>query len=194
MCKRASVGVSVAKITLISYRGGIMNVLWAGWVVFQKQFVSVESLCNDGVYAQNQQGRHWFHLTCAERQTRDWVIFAFSFICTCVFWISTYVCIKVCKCPNGGGRSERALLLPRVYLQTATLMWCNDYFYSRYFGSPFALSRMTPHWPADYLWGCRHTWLLQISSLFPTLHLQNLPFLLLHLHLFISLSLYRSFS
>lgn len=168
-----------------------MNELWAGWVVFQKQFVSVETLCNDRVHAQNQQEKHWFHLTCAERQTQ---IFAFSFICMCVFWIFTHVCIKVCKRPNGGGHSECALLLPRVYLQTATLMWCNDYFYSRYFGSPFALSRMTPHWPADYLWGCRHTWLLQISSLSLALHLENLPFLLLHLHLFISLSFSFSFS
>lgn len=43
-------------------------------------------------------------------------------------------------------------------------MQCNDYFYSRYFGSPFALSGMTPHWPTDYLCGCCHTWLLQRFS------------------------------
>lgn len=44
-------------------------------------------------------------------------------------------------------------------------MQCNDYFYSRYFGSPFTLSGMTPHWPTDYLCGCCHTWLLQLGSL-----------------------------
>lgn len=69
------------------------------------------------------------------------------------------------RCPNGRGHGVRALLLPRVYLQTVTLMQCNDYFYSRYFGSPFTLSGMTPHWPTDYLCGCCHTWLLQLSSL-----------------------------
>lgn len=68
-------------------------------------------------------------------------------------------------------------------------MQCNDYFYSRYFGSLFALSGMTPYWPTDYLCGCCHTWLLQLPSLSPRLHLENLPLLLLHLHLFIPLSL-----
>lgn len=69
------------------------------------------------------------------------------------------------RCPDGGGHDDCALLLPRVYLQTVTLMQCNDYFYFRYFGSLFPLSGMAPYWPTDYLCGCCHTWLLQLSSL-----------------------------
>lgn len=104
-----------------------------------------------------------FHAACALTSTE---ILAFSFYLSArVFTYFTYVCVKVCKCPDDGGHSECALLLPRVYLQTVTLMQCNDYFYSGYFGSPFALSGMTPHWPTDYLCGCCHTWLLQLSSL-----------------------------
>lgn len=53
------------------------------------------------------------------------------------------------RCPDGGVHDKCALLLPRVYLQTATLMQCNDYFYFRYFGSLFPLSGMAPHWPTD---------------------------------------------
>lgn len=58
---------------------------------------------------------------------------------------------------GGGGHSQRASLPPRVYLQTVTLMQCNDYFYSRYLGGPFTLSGMAPRWPPDYLCGCCHT-------------------------------------
>lgn len=90
------------------------------------------------------------------------ILFSFARVCIYIF---TYMCVKVRVCPDGGGHSERALLLPWVYLQTVTLMQCNDYFYSRYFGSLFALSGMTPHWPTDYLCGCCHTWLLQLPSL-----------------------------
>lgn len=89
-------------------------------------------------------------------------VLIFSGIFACVYFEYSHL---VLRCPNSSGRCERSLLPPRVYLQTATLMRCNDYFYSRYFGSPLALSRMTPYWPADYLCGCCHTWLLQIYSL-----------------------------
>lgn len=90
-------------------------------------------------------------------------------------FLFTYSHVCALRCPNGGGHGVHALLLPRVYLQTVTLMQCNDYFYSRYFGSPFTLSGMTPHWPTDYLCGCCHTWLLQLSPLSRPLHCQNLP-------------------
>lgn len=140
---------------------------------------------------QNQQGSRWFsHRLCRETHSRPQEYLHFIlFACTRIY-IFTYV--KVCKHPDGGGHSERALLLPRVYLQTVTLMQCNDYFYSRYFGSPFALSGMTPHWHTDYLCDCCHTWLLQLSSLSTITPSEPSPFLLLHLHLFIppSLSVY----
>lgn len=99
----------------------------------------------------------------------------FYYLHTSVF-TNSHACAL--RCPDGGGHSERTLLLPRVYLPTVTLMQCNDYFYSRYFGSPLALSGMTPHWPADYLCGCCHTWLLQALhalALSPPLHLKNVP-------------------
>lgn len=89
----------------------------------------------------------------------------FILICMCAY-LHIYTCVYVCvRCPDGGAHSKCALLLPRVYLQTVTLMQRNDYFYSRYFGSPFPLSGMAPHWPTDYLCGCCHTWLLQLTSL-----------------------------
>lgn len=72
--------------------------------------------------------------------------------------------VRTLRCPDSRSRGRHALLLHGVYLQTVTLMRCNDYFYSRYFGSQFALSGMTPHWPTDYLCGCCHTWLLQLST------------------------------
>lgn len=144
-------------------------------------FLLKACLCNDGENAQNQQGRRWFsHCSSTHIKYLHFVSFV------CVFYIFT--CIKVCKCPDGGGHGERALLLPRVYLQTVTLMQCNDYFYSRYFGSPFTLSGMTPHWPTDYLCGCCHTWLLQLSSRSTAAPSKPSPLLLLHLHLFVPLS------
>lgn len=98
---------------------------------------------------------------CEETHPRKFLhLILFARVC---LHIHMCVCVKVC--PDGGGPNERALLLPRVYLPTVTLMQCNDYFYSRYFGSPFTLSGMTPHWPTDYLCDCCHTWLLQLSSL-----------------------------
>ena len=89
---------------------------------------------------------------------------------------SSDVCAFRCTC-----HLEHALLLPRVYLQTVTLMQCNDYFYFRYFGSLFALNRMTPHWSTDYLCGCCHTWFIQLSPLFKMITsslLLSLPHLL----------------
>lgn len=120
----------------------------------------------------NSRGVADFPTACALTSSE---IFSF-YLHACVFTYFTYVCVKVCKCPDDEGHSERALLLPRVYLQTVTLMQCNDYFYSGYFGSPFALSGMTPHWPTDYLCGCCHTWLLQLSSLSTTAPSEPLPF------------------
>lgn len=54
---QATVGVSVAKITLISYRR-IMNELWAGWVIFGEHnlFLLKACLCSDGKNATNQRG------------------------------------------------------------------------------------------------------------------------------------------
>lgn len=99
-------------------------------------FLLKACLCNDRVNAQNQQGSRWFsHRLCGETYLRSLKYLHFMlFACACIY-IFMRVCVKVCKCPDGGGHSERALLQPRVYLQTVTLMQCNDYFYSRYFGS-----------------------------------------------------------
>lgn len=136
-------------------------------------------LCNDVMNAKNQQGKS---LTFTRER-----IFA-------RVWTSRYVftCVRARlapweKVPWWWGHSERALPAPRVYLQTVTLMQCNDYFYSRCFDSPFALSGMTPHWPTDYLRGCCHTCLLFLSSL--STFRPPSPFLLLHLHLFLPLPL-----
>lgn len=80
--------------------------------------------------------------------------------------IGVYLHIGVCVCVSRRrGRGGCALLLPRVYLQSVTLMQRNDYFYFRYFACLFPLSGMAPHWPTDYLCGCRHTCLLSPSSL-----------------------------
>lgn len=108
---------------------------------------------NDGINAQNQQGSWWFsHRPCTETYSR-------IYLHACIF-----TCASALRCLNGGVHGVHGLLLPRVYLQTVTLMQCNDYFYSRYFGSPFALSGMTPHRPTDYLCSCCHTWLLRLAS------------------------------
>lgn len=120
-----------------------------------------------------------FHTICAERCTH-----IRRNICICAICMRRCSRVRALRCPDGGGHGDRALLLPRVYLQTVTLMQCNDYFYSRYFGSPFTLSGMTPHWPTDYLCGCCHTWLLQRSPL-STIKTSALPLLLQHLHLFL---------
>lgn len=111
--------------------------------------------------------------------------------CACVFTYWHTCALKVRNCPDGGGHGERALLLPRVYLQTVTLMQCNDYFYSRYFGSPFALSGMTPHRPTDYLCGCCHTWLLQLPTLSTITPWEPSPLLF---YTFICLSLFSPLS
>lgn len=126
-----------------------------------------------------------FHTICAERCTH--ILRKYLHLCHLHELVFRYS--RALRCPDSGGHSEGTLLLPRVYLQTVTLMQCNDYFYSRYFGSPFALSGMTPYWPTDYLCGCCHTWLLQLSSLF-TIITSALPLSLLHLHLFLLPSVY----
>lgn len=87
-----------------------------------------------------------------------------AFIILCVH-LYLHIGMCVCELSLCWGHGECALLPPRVYLQTVILKQCNDYFYSRYFSSPFALSGMTPYWPTDYLCGCCHTWLLQLSTL-----------------------------
>lgn len=127
-------------------------------------FLLKACLCNDGINAENQQGSRWFsHRLFRETYShpRKYLHFIW-FACVSIY---IFTCVWALRCPNGGGHGVYALLLPRVYLQTVTLMQCNDYFYSRYFSIPFTLSGMTPHWPTDYLCGCCHTWLLQFSSL-----------------------------
>lgn len=154
-------------------------------------FLVKACLCNDRINAQNQQGSRWFS-HCLGRERRSHIVrnicISFQFACVCIYMF-TYVCVKVRKCPDGAGHSERALLLPRVYLQTVTLIQCNDYFYSRYFGSLLALSWMAPHWPTDYLCGC--TWLLQLSSLSTITPWEPSPF---YYYTFICSSLSRSLS
>lgn len=98
----------------------------------------------------------------------------------CIYVICMEVHLDIHMCIGVQCHHEPALLLPRVYLQTVTLMQCNDYFYSRYFGSPLALNGMTPHWSTDYLCGCCHTWLLYFTPLF-TIITSALPLLLAHL-------------
>lgn len=83
-------------------------------------------------------------------------------ICIFILNVFTYTLACALRCPGSTGH-QRALLQLRVYLQTVTLMQRNDYFYSRHLGGPFPLSGMAPHRPTDYLRGCCHTWLLQLS-------------------------------
>lgn len=123
--------------------------------------------CNHQINAQNQLGSCWvLHHSCKEMYSHPQEYLHVILIC-----MSVYLYIHVCalRRPDGRGHNERALLLPRVYLETVTLMQCNDYFYFRYFGSLFPLSGMAPHWPTDYLCGCCHTWLLQLSLHYYTL-------------------------
>lgn len=101
-------------------------------------------------------------------------------ICIFILNVFTYPLVHALRCPGGAGH-RRALLQLRVYLQTVTLMQRNDYFYSRHLGGPFPLSGMAPHRPTDYLRGCCHTWLLQLSLRRYTL--RSVLFLLPHLHL-----------
>lgn len=143
-------------------------------------FLLKAQLCNGGINAHNQQGSRRYSHRRAGRERRSRILGNICILFPFVFTYSRAFALKVCaKCPGGPGCGECALLLPRVYLQTVTLMQCNDYFYSRYLGSLFAPSGMAPHWPTDYLCGCRHTWRLQPSSLslsLPTpMHLEDLP-------------------
>lgn len=100
-------------------------------------------------------------------------------ICIFILNVFTYPLARALRCPGGTGH-RRALLQLRVYLQTVTLMQRNDYFYSRHLGGPFPLSGMAPHRPTDYLGGCCHTWLLQLSLRRYTL--RSVLFLFPHLH------------
>lgn len=100
-------------------------------------------------------------------------------ICIFILNVFTYPLARALRCPGGTGH-RRALLQLRVYLQTVTLMQRNDYFYSRHLGGPFPLSGMAPHRPTDYLRGCCHTWLLQLSLCRYTL--RSVLFLFPHLH------------
>lgn len=96
-------------------------------------------------------------------------------ICIFILNVFTYPLTRALRCPGGAGH-RRALLQLRVYLQTVTLMQRNDYFYSRHLGGPFPLSGMAPHRPTDYLRGCCHTWLLQLSLRRYTLRSVLFPF------------------
>lgn len=152
-------------------------------------FLLKAQLCNGGINAHNQQGSRRYSHRRAWRERRSRILGNICILFPFLFTYSRAFALKVCaKCPGGPGCGECALLLPRVYLQTVTLMQCNDYFYSRYLGSLFAPSGMAPHWPTDYLCGCRHTWRLQPSSLSLSPHRctsRTFPLLLPRLRLFI---------
>lgn len=174
---KASAGVSVAKITLISYMGGrgrvaVMNALWAGWVIFGEQFVSVKSLA---LLRRDKCAESAGDVRVSTRTAH-----ILQNICIFILNVFTYPLARALRCPGGTGH-RRALLQLRVYLQTVTLMQRNDYFYSRHLGGPFPLSGMAPHRPTDYLRGCCHTWLLQLSLRRYTL--RSVLFLFPHLHL-----------